>query len=822
MTRRLIGCFLATTVWAMALPVASVRAEAPDVKVSLHVSVASIAPGEAFDAAIQFEIPDDWHIYWKNPGDSGLAPRIDWRLPEGFVTDEPLFPAPQKHESSGIVTNVLEGKVTLLVKVTPPNDLVVGKDVTLAADVSWLVCKEECYPQDGKVSVTVPVTESSKRLEAKDEILFRLARRRMPVAPNKARAVRLEAEASKAKVAKGDTFDIQLGVDIKKGYHAQSNKPLSEFFIPSEVFVAPIEGITAMEAVWPDPHIRVDKNLGKVSEFSDRIQVRVPLRVHGPTAGEIVRIDGLFRYQACNDGGQCFPVEAVPWSVTIESDTVQAVAADPRDGSDDRVADAGDVASANANNTATDDASTGGGDALSRKIKTLEAEGGFTARLVGLGLIGWIVLGILGGLILNIMPCVLPVISIKIMSFVQQAGESPRRVFHLGLVFSAGIMVSFWVLAAAILMIRHYTGLGQSWGALFQQPLFVVGMTSVVFVFALSLFGVFEINLSSSAATSLEGVSHREGFGGAFMKGVLATLLATPCTAPLLAPAISLALAADVLTTATLFTAVGFGMSLPYLLLTANPGWMKYLPRAGNWMIAFKQFMGFLLIGTAVWLLWIFGKLMGADAMAALVAFLGFLALACWLFGKVSFNWSGGRRMVSYLASLGIVWFGGWFSYGYLYEPPPAKQATANSLALNPCEMDWSAGIPWVDFEKGLPERLAAEGYTVYVDYTAAWCLTCQANKKVALGDADVQKQLRDGSIVPIKADFTRYDPDIQADLDRYGRDAVPLNVILPAKSPDKPIVLPNILLPSIVLAAIEQAGPSKQCPPLVASANAP
>jgi len=289
---------------------------------------------------------------------------------------------------------------------------------------------------------------------------------------------------------------------------------------------------------------------------------------------------------------------------------------------------------------------------------------------------------------------------------------------------------------------------------------------------------------------------------------VLATLLATPCTAPLLAPAISLALAADVLTTATLFTAVGLGMSLPYLLLTANPGWMKYLPRAGNWMIAFKQLMGFLLIGTAVWLLWIFGKLTGADAMAALIAFLGFLALACWLFGKVSFTWSGGRRMVSYLASMGIVWFGGWFSYEYLYEPPPAKQATANSLASNPCEMDWSAGIPWVEFEKGLPERLAGEGYTVYVDYTAAWCLTCQANKKVALGDADVQKQLRDGSIVPIKADFTRYDPDIQADLDRYGRDAVPLNVILPARNPDKPIVLPNVLLPRSCLTAWQPRRP--------------
>lgn len=813
----------------MGMTLASVvRAESPNVKVTLHASVEAVAPGEAFEAAVQFEVPDGWHIYWENPGESGLPPHIQWRLPDGFVVEPPQFPMPSKHESSGIVTNILEGKVTLLSRITPPKDLTVGAKVTLAADVSWLVCKEACYPGKAKVQISLPVAQESKPVGDEESFVFRLAKRKLPVAPEKARAVKISPSVSQKTVSKGDAFDIVLDVDIKKGFHAQSNKPLGEFFVPSEVFVSSVEGISAKEAIWPQAHIRNDKTLGKISEFSDRIKVRIPCRVSGPTADETVRVAGLFKYQACTDKGQCYPAEAVPWSVTIRSETVkQASAANEGES----VADAG--AGADANDDQTDLASNeAGGDAevgaksqdpLARKLETLKTEGGLTARLLELGLAGWIILGMLGGLILNIMPCVLPVISIKVMSFIQQADEDPKRVFQLGLIFSAGILVSFWILAIAILTLRSVTGLNQSWGALFQQPVFVISMISVVFVFALSLFGVFEITLSSAASTRLSGAAEREGFGGAFMKGVLATLLATPCTAPLLAPAIALALAAPITTTMTLFTAVGAGMALPYVLLTARPGWMKkVLPKPGNWMVAFKQLMGFLLVGTAVWLLWILGKLMDADAVVWTVAFLGFLSLASWLYGKTSFNWSVGRRFVTYMASIAIAFSGAWFCFGFMYEAPEPVVASKPDAPLNPCDLDWTGGIPWIPYEKGLAQKWAAEGYTVYVDYTAAWCLTCQTNKKVALGNDEVRKRLKDGSIIPIKADFTRYDPDIQADLDRHGRDAVPLNIILPANKPrpEDAIVLPTVLLPGIVLSALEEAGPSTKCAQPIAQAG--
>jgi len=462
-----------------------------------------------------------------------------------------------------------------------------------------------------------------------------------------------------------------------------------------------------------------------------------------------------------------------------------------------------------------------GGDALSQRIEMLGSKKGVSGWLVRRGLIGWMVMGLLGGLILNIMPCVLPVISIKVMSFVQQADEEPRRVFRLGLTFAAGIVVSFWFLAAAILGIQHFTGLTQSWGGvLFQRPVFLITMIGVVFVFALSLLGVFEVVLSSGASTRLAGAADREGFGGAFMKGVLATLLATPCTAPLLAPAISLALVSPVATTWALFTSVAIGMALPYVLLTAKPAWMKHLPKPGNWMVTFKQLMGFLLLGTAVWLLWILGKLMGADAVVWTVAFLGFLGLACWLYGKVSFTWPAGRRWLAYAGSVLIACYGGWLGYGAVWDAAPSVRHAATGGDFDPCALDWSQGIPWVPYEKGLAERLAGEGYTVYVDYTAAWCLTCQANKKIALGSARVQARLRDQSVVPIEADYTAYDADMQADLARYGRDAVPLNIILPANKPAEPIVLPAVLLPDTILSKLEQAGPSTRCASQVATAG--
>ncbi len=830
------------------------QGKAPSVGLDLHASVAKIAPGEPFDLALRFDLPDAYHIYWENPGDSGMAPKVTWTLPDGFTAGPLQFPIPDVHEASGLTTNILKNKPILVTTITPPDDLARGNTVTIQGKVSWLVCKEQCFRGSREVSITLPTAAEAAPPSDDVALIFKIAE--LPAPAGEGKYLSIQPSISQATVAPGDTFNVILDVIIKPGFHAQSHKPLDKNLVPMGVFIKPIAGLEFAQPRWPTPHMRRTP-MGRASEFTGKIQVQVPGKMVSPTADETIDIAGILKYQACNEQGQCFPREAVQWSVTVQSQAVRAQAelpetkpadataapaeptatppqsadkAEPqkpvkaagddarfRNIGEDDVADMGSwgailhgLSQAVREQVATPDTKPADATAApaapaatppqtadkaepQKPVKAAGDDARFAFRTIGedddadMGIWGAILLGVLGGLILNIMPCVLPVISIKVLSFVQQANEKPRRVFQLGLVFSAGIVVSFWVLAAGILIIQASTGAQQSWGAFFQQPAFVIGMLIVVFVFALNLFGVFEVALPGRTATKLSEASEGEGFGGAFMKGVLATLLATPCTAPLLAPAISFALASSAAVVFVIFTAAGLGMALPYLLLTARPAWMKYLPRPGTWMVAFKQFMGFLLAGTAVWLLLLIGDLQGKDAMAGALVFLTFLGLAFWMFGRVQFGGSAVRRLTTGVLALIVLIGGGWAAYGIARPVQP---------------------IAWVPFEPGLPERLAAEGHTVYVDYTAAWCLTCQVNKKVAFSSERVLRKFEDFDVISVRADYTNPDPAIAADLSKFRRDAVPLNVVYPAGD-GLPIRLPVVLTPSLVVQAVEMAGPS-------------
>jgi thiol:disulfide interchange protein DsbD len=772
------------------LPVAAhAQEKAPDVGLSLVPSVEAIAPGEAFDVGIRFELPDEFHIYWENPGDSGLAPSVQWSLPRGFTAGRLHFPVPDRHVASGLVTNVLSGSPMLVATITPPADMPVGSPVEIKADVSWLVCRQSCFKQDRVVSVTVATDQASKPVAGDTALQWKIARRALPAPPGKGSYVTIQPTVTDPVINLRDRFELVLDVTVKEGYHAQSNKPLSEFFVPSTVFVKSIDGVVFDSPVWPEAHVRKDKILGQVSEFTGKIQVRVPAVVESPTTSENVTIAGLLRYQACDENGRCYPPEAVEWSTQVKSESVRAA----KDGERPAAAGANTAEAGTDHGTPTPGGAPETAQGESAGPADGEASGAITfdqtelsagERLVQKGLIGAIIAGFIGGLILNIMPCVLPVISIKILSFVQQAGDDPKRVFKLGLVFSAGVILSFLILAGAILGIQAQTQTAQSWGVLFQSTAFVVGMIIVVFAFALNLFGVFEVMLPGRATAKLAGATEREGLPGAFMKGVLATLLATPCTAPFLFSAMSFALASSPLVVLLIFASAGVGMASPYLLLTAKPAWMRYLPKPGPWMVSFKQFMGFLLVGTAVWLLVVLGGLRGVDGVVWMVAFLAFLGLGCWMFGRIQFGWSTARKAVMCGLALGVVGLGGCFAY---------RQAQPSELK-------------WVDYRKGLAEELANEGRYVYVDYTAKWCATCQINKAWALHDRSVVARFNALDVVPIKADYTNYDEDIADDLKAFKRDAVPLNVIYPPGRPDRPIVLPVLLTPGDVLEALEKA----------------
>lgn len=768
---------------------------------TLYPSVKQVVPGQPFDVAIEFVIEKGWHIYWSNPGDSGLPPSIQWTLPEGFTVSEPRFPVPRRYVVSGITTFVLEDRPILLVTVTPPASAL-PKTMELKADLNWLVCQDACIPEDSRLTLTLSAAPPGTTPEAANADIFQRARAAMPA--RKSDYVSLTVSAPQFRNDKGHKFDLLIEADIARGHHIQSNKPAQDYLIAADVIMDATRGLKIGPAVFPPAKERLVPALGKLSEFEGKVTIRVPCEVRDEPPRLPARVAGLFTFQACTDQGQCYPPETIEFALELGG---------PRAGSSTTGADLGSAAplathdgSVVASTTSAPEtpADRGGAQDSSRKpdapapVKTRPAE----------GMVKLLIFGFFGGLILNVMPCVLPVISIKVLSFVQQAGEDRGRLFRLGLTYSAGILVWFWIFALI-------ASTGQ---VPLQDSRVVVGLTAIMFVFGLSLLGVFELNLPGFASSAAGAVSEREGYVGAFFKGFLATLLGTACTAPLLAPALGAASIIGGLGAWVIFTSAGLGMASPYLLLCIMPQWRRYIPKPGPWMTTFKQLMGFLLMGTAVWLLTIVAALMDAGGVVWTVCFLTFLGMSCWLLGRIEHDATPARRVRRWIEAIGVAVLGGYFSFGLMYEPPSSTVTPV--LTADPDDTEWDRlsweengelRIPWRPFRKGLAESLASKGYTVYVDYTATWCATCQTNKKLFVEVDKVIRVMRDNRVIPIKADWTRRDPVIAEDLQRFGRNGVPLNVVYPAGRPDDVIVLPTAFVSSApILDALQQAGPSK------------
>ena len=409
------------------------------------------------------------------------------------------------------------------------------------------------------------------------------------------------------------------------------------------------------------------------------------------------------------------------------------------------------------------------------------------------GIWGFLLMAVMGGLILNLMPCVLPVISLKMMSLVSQSGESVARVRQLGLAFTAGILVAFLALAATVVAIQA-GGEQIGWGFQFQSPAFVLFLTGLVFVLGLSLFGVVTIRLPGSS--SFGAVADGGGVGSSFLNGVLATILATPCTAPFLGAALGFAFSQSAGIIFTIFSAAAFGMALPYLVLAWHPGWMRYLPKPGAWMEHFKQGMGFLLMATVLWLLWVLGKQLGMEAVVWTGAFLLCLALGAWLLGSwVDLRSSGRQRLAAWTAAL-VIAIAGYF----IFLRPLLVQSVGGQAVASTADVDWEA------FEVERVEAHIAAGRTVFIDFTAEWCWTCKVNERTVLADADLRARFEELDVALVKADWTSRNPEITDMLRAFGRSGVPLYVIFPGGRPERPLILPEVITAGIVLEYLERA----------------
>jgi thiol:disulfide interchange protein len=408
------------------------------------------------------------------------------------------------------------------------------------------------------------------------------------------------------------------------------------------------------------------------------------------------------------------------------------------------------------------------------------------------GIFTFLFFGFLGGMILNLMPCVLPVISLKIFGFIQQAGQSRRKVLRSGIAFTIGIFAWFVGLGLLLIVLKS-TGRDVTWGGLqFTNAFFVLTLSVVVLVFALNLFGVFEISLPQSLTRGLLSTTERTNDVGSFLQGVFATVLATPCTAPFLGTALGFAFAQSPAVILAVFGAIAAGMSAPYLLLSAQPAWLRFLPKPGRWMLHVKQFMGFLLLATLLFLLYVLGAQRGLEGAIWASCFLLVVSVACWMKGVFILpTVSATKRSIVFVVMLLLLLGSGAYFIGDKFR--------STNIALGDSRLhgDWQAFTP---------DHLQSEleqGRSVFVDFTAAWCLTCKFNEANVLESAEVRDAFQRHAIVKLKADWTNGDPAITKLLQKFGRPGVPLYVLYPGKN-EEPIVFPEVLTKGMVLEKLQ------------------
>ncbi len=666
-----------------------------------------------------------------------MATKIEWQLPPGVTAGDIQWPLPEKLPPAEVTTYGYNHEVVLLVPLKIAADLKPGPLLDLKAKVSWLECKEVCIPASANVQAKLNMGRET-RISA-DAAIIDLWNSKTPKS-----ATNLFAFAWWKGSANDDPRSLAIQIKLPKPDKA-------DFFSdPSNNFE--IQPATKFIFDEYSNSILLDK---LVKKFSGHW----PKEISGVIVTENGNLRSGFEVK--------LPVsDQAPTGETISAQMPQI------------------------SRTGVPPVSNFSGQNM---------ETGKMPALPPPPLWKMLLYAFIGGLILNIMPCVLPVIALKILGFINHGQHEPRRVRTLGLVYAAGVLVSFLALAAVVIGVKT-AGYHAGWGMQFGSPVFIVVLTTLITLVALNLFGVFEVTLGGRALSAAGQLASKQGAPGAFFNGLLATALATPCTAPFLAPALGFAFAQSSSLILLIFLFVGLGLAAPYIVLSWNPAWLKFLPKPGAWMEKFKIAMGFPMLATAVWLFNLAFDYYGKNVLW-LGVFLVVVAFAAWIFGEL-FQRGRTRRGLALVIAL-ILLIGG---YAYALEDqlhwrtPMVIADATGSLQESPDGIDWQRWSPQA------VAQARSEGRPVLVDFTADWCLTCQVNKKIAIEIPSVRQRLKDVNAVALVGDYTHFPDNITAELNRYSRAGVPLVLVYPKDLEAQPIVLPEVLTPGIVLGALDRA----------------
>jgi suppressor for copper-sensitivity B len=655
----------------------------------------TVGSGPQVRAGLQFEMQPGWKIYWRNPGDAGYPPQLDWTRSDNLAAADIQWPVPHRFALFGLQTFGYEDEVVLpiMLRVEDP-----ARPLSLRADLNYLTCEEVCVPVRTALALDLPAGDD---LPSRHGFLIEQYAARVP------------------------GKDASHGMTIERATLAgPDDAPRLEVAVRSEL-------------PWQGPDLLVEAPAGFLFGPPE-------VRTDAPSGGALL-VSAVDRTAAAEGdlAGRELTLTVTDGLRGVER-TVQIA-----------YADADDIA-----------------------VAPREPVGAAPASL---GLLAVLGLALLGGLILNLMPCVLPVLSLKLLAVVGHGGGDRRPVRVGFLASAAGIVVSFLGLAAVAIALRS-AGLAAGWGIQFQQPLFLVAMLLVLTLFACNLWGWFEIPLPRWAGgLGAIGQSHGNGghsVGGHFLTGVFATLLATPCSAPFLGTAVGFALARGPAEILLIFAALGLGLALPYLVVAAVPALATRLPKPGHWMITLRRVLGLALAMTAVWLLTVLARQQGwpvaALAAAVLLAIAGVLALRP-------------GRLVGAAAVTGLA---------LILVAAPFVSERGPERAM---EADWAV------LDRARIADEVASGRVVFIDVTADWCITCQVNKRLVLDRDDVRARLEAADVLRMRGDWTRPDDTIASYLAAHGRYGIPFNAVYGPGAPDG-IVLPELLSTGSVLDALEQA----------------
>jgi thiol:disulfide interchange protein DsbD len=670
-------------------PQPSDRASTEEVQVRLISAHRQVQPGQRLLLALEQRIAPHWHTYWRNPGDSGQPTSIEWALPAGVQAGEILWPTPKRFDVGPITNYGYEDRVLLLTELRLPQDLTPGQPLHLQAEASWLVCREECIPQQASLRLSLAVGAQAQ--PGPDAQSLAAARAALPQPAGFAVQARRQGQQLELSWPAGSAIREALFMPQDWGRIQHAAKPV-------------------------------------LSRQGDQWRLSMPLGEDAVREGQ--PLEGLLLID-----GQAQSIKTV-------------LQAGPGEGLDKAATPAAAAAPAS-----------------------------------DLSLWSALALALAGGLVLNLMPCVFPVLAIKALGFLQGDAAQHRR--H-GLAYTGGVLLAFAVLAGLLMGLRSAGG-AVGWGFQFHSPLFVLLLAWLMFLLGLALAGL--LQLGAGLAGLGQGLASRPGLAGSFFTGVLATVVATPCTAPFMGAAMAYALAQPPLPLLAVFLALGLGLALPYLALACWPGLQRWMPRPGAWMETLKQGLAFPMFGAAIWLVWVLAQQAGPQGVLLALSGMGLIALAAWLRGisrqaGPRGRWLGaGTALATLLAAVALL--------------PWLPRAEADSASTSPTAQQ-------ADHEPYSPERLAqlqAEGRPVFVNLTAAWCITCLVNERVALSTPEVRAAFQAGGITYLKGDWTRQDPRITALLARHGRSGVPLYLFYPAGQAVR--VLPQLLTPGIVQAAL-------------------